>query len=92
MQHLILNEKELRYELLKDGYLLTLDYLVNPNRKVLELTHVFVPPPGRGRGLGHIIVGKVLQDIKKRGLKVIPICPFIVRYIRENPEWKELVS
>jgi predicted GNAT family acetyltransferase len=33
----------------------------------------------------------VLDDIRTRGLRVVPECPFIVRYLRRHPEQRDLV-
>jgi len=87
----IRDNKELsRFEWCKDDCLATISYNVTTGGKVLELTHAFVPPPGRGKGIGHALVKEVLHEIKRTDRKIVPICPFIVQYIRENPEWKKI--
>ena len=36
--------------------------------------------------------GKVLEDLKRQGLKVVPLCRFMARYILRHPEWKQMVA
>jgi predicted GNAT family acetyltransferase len=45
----------------------------------------------RGRGLGQRLVASALEDIRARGLKVAPVCPFVRWYLREHPEDADLV-
>lgn len=33
----------------------------------------------------------VLEDIRRKKLKVVPQCPFVATYIRRHPEWMDLV-
>lgn len=33
----------------------------------------------------------VLEDIRRKKLKVVPQCPFVATYIRRHPEWTDLV-
>ena len=34
---------------------------------------------------------RVLEDIRRKKLKVVPQCPFVATYIRRHPEWMDLV-
>jgi uncharacterized protein len=33
-----------------------------------------------------------LDDMRARGLKVAPVCPFVAAYIRRHPEYADLVG
>ena len=37
------------------------------------------------------LVQGVLEDIRRKKLKVVPQCPFVATYIRRHPEWMDLV-
>ena len=50
-----------------------------------------VPPKYEGRGIGKELVQGVLEDIRRKKLKVVPQCPFVATYIRRHPEWMDLV-
>ena len=33
-----------------------------------------------------------LEDVRGKGLVVVPLCPFIARYIQHHPEYHDLVA
>jgi predicted GNAT family acetyltransferase len=33
-----------------------------------------------------------LADIRERGLSVVPLCPFVVAYLRRHPEQRDLID
>ena len=47
--------------------------------------------PAWGGILGMMLVQGVLEDIRRKKLKVVPQCPFVATYIRRHPEWTDLV-
>jgi predicted GNAT family acetyltransferase len=84
------NPDEQRYELLVDGSLLgSLQYRARPG--AVALIHTEVSPSLEGRGLGARLVTGALDDIRARGLQVVPICPFVRAYIRRHPDDADLV-
>lgn len=87
---LIHNEEKSRYEFHIDGLMADADY--KRINDVLVITHVGVPYPLEGKGIASQLVQKVLEDIKKQGLRVRPVCPFAAAYIHRHPEWKEIVA
>jgi uncharacterized protein len=81
---------ELRYELRVDGELAgVIAYRREPGVVVLVHTEVF--PSAEGRGLGSRLVAGALDDIRARGLRVVPLCPFAAAYVRRHPEYADLV-
>ena len=86
---LVDNAAEKRYELdLGDGMALA-EYVLGHG--LIVLTHTEVPPKYEGRGIGKELVQGVLEDIRRKKLKVVPQCPFVATYIRRHPEWTDLV-
>ena len=59
---------------------------------VLALLHTEVDPAKRRRGLGSQFVAAVLDDIRERGLRVVPICPFVEAYVSAHPAYAGLVA
>lgn len=81
---------ELRYELRVDGALAgILRYRREGDAAVL--VHTDVDPAFEGRGLGGRLVRGALDDLRSRGLKAAPICPFAAEYVRRHPEYADLV-
>lgn len=83
------NPDELRYELHADGEVAgEIRYRRLPG--ALALVHTEVEP--RHKGLGTELVRGVLDDLRARGLKVVPVCPFVGAYIRRHPQYADLVT
>jgi uncharacterized protein len=78
-----------RYELDVGGETANLYYRMAPG--VITLAHTEVPPALGGRGIGSEMVREVLADVRARGLKVVPTCPFVSAYMGKHPEFNDLV-
>jgi predicted GNAT family acetyltransferase len=84
------NERELRYELW-DGDIRVglIAYRVEPGVRVL--VHTEVEPRVEGKGYGAQLVRAALDDLRGRGLLVVPLCPFVAAFVRRHPEYADLV-
>jgi len=51
-----------------------------------------VPKKLEGRGVGSKLIRAALDSARDRGLKVIPICPFVKAFIVRHPEYQALVE
>jgi predicted GNAT family acetyltransferase len=89
--NLINNREQERYELYDGAHFAILEYIQN-SAKIISLTHAEVPYQLRRKGMGGKLAEAVFQDVEKKGIKIIPICPFIVRYIDEHKEWQRIVA
>jgi predicted GNAT family acetyltransferase len=79
------NPDEQRYELVVDDDVVgEIDYLLRPDAVVLM--HTEVSPELEGKGLGAQLVAGALEDIRARGLRLVPLCPFVAAYLRRHPE------
>ena len=58
---------------------------------VVAFLHTEVDPNVQRRGLGSALVAGALDDARARGLRVVPICPFVDAYIRRHPDYTDLV-
>jgi uncharacterized protein len=79
------NPEQLRYEILRDGELLG-EILYRTKSGEVVLVHTEVAPTEEGQGIGGRLVEGALEDIRSRGLRVVPLCPFVAAYIRRHPE------
>ncbi len=85
------NAAEERYEISLDGQRVGLaDYYRRGD--VVVIPHTETTPPFGGRGLASRLVGFALDDIRSRGLKVDPVCPFVAAYIGKHSEYADLVA
>jgi predicted GNAT family acetyltransferase len=84
------NPEELRYEILRDGEVVGgIWYRTAPG--VIVLVHTEVAPSEEGQGVRSRLVRGALDDIRSRGLRVAPVCPFVADYLRRHPEQRDLV-
>jgi uncharacterized protein len=61
-----------------------------PGRRAI--VHAEVDEAFAGRGIGSRLAESSLEDIRTRGLRVVPSCPFIKTYIEQHPDWRDLVG
>ena len=54
-------------------------------------THTEIDPRFEGQGLGSRLVGEALDDVRRRGLTALPVCPFVRKFIDSHPEYADLV-
>ncbi|MDN3240973.1 GNAT family N-acetyltransferase [Glycomyces tritici] len=84
------NVDEHRYELRDDegavlGYL---EYL--PREDFFVLPHTEVDRSLRGQGWGDRLVRHALDDLRTKGTKAYPTCPFVDRWIQRHDEYEDL--
>jgi predicted GNAT family acetyltransferase len=83
--------QELRYEAIRDGRLVgVIRYRIEPG--VVVLVHTEVDEAVEGTGVGSQLVRGALDDLRARGLRVVPLCPFVAAYLRRHPEDADLVA
>jgi predicted GNAT family acetyltransferase len=83
---------ELRYEILDDDGELAGFVLYRREPGVIDLVHTDVDPKWEGKGVGAALVRGALDDLRARGLKVRPTCPFVRAYLSRHPEYGDLVT
>lgn len=57
----------------------------------IEFTHTMIDPRFEGRGFGSVLVRQALDTARAQGLAVLPLCPFVRRYIQRHREYADLV-
>jgi hypothetical protein len=50
----------------------------------ITVSHVEVDPQHAGRGLGRVLVDELLADVRRRGLSLVPVCPYTRKLVAEN--------
>lgn len=67
-----------------------IQYRVQPDRVLF--VHTEVDPECQGRGVASRLVGEALDEARSRGVAVVPQCPFVADYVRNHPEYLDLVD
>ncbi|HJQ42132.1 MAG TPA: GNAT family N-acetyltransferase [Jatrophihabitantaceae bacterium] len=81
---------ESRYEITVDGEVAGfVEYHLHDD--VIAFLHTEVDRQHQGEGLAKALIREVLDDARKRGLKVQPFCPFVRRFIGQNRDYLDLV-
>jgi len=85
------NEARSRFELLDgDDVVAFADYVVS--RGAVVLPHTEVDPAWRGKGLGALLVGRALDELRRSGRQVVPACWFVAEFIHANPDYQDLLA
>src|SRR6516162_3757060 len=85
------NPDRLRYEVRVDGELAGFAQYARRGGKIV-FVHTEIDDRFEGQGLGSALAKGALDDARRRGLPVVPVCPFIAAYIERHPEYDELVD
>jgi uncharacterized protein len=64
---------------------------VLPSATIWTLTHTEVPPSLEGQGVGSALVRAALAHVRAEGTTVMPLCPFVVAYVRRHPHEADVV-
>jgi uncharacterized protein len=59
---------------------------------LVVFTHTEVRAEAEGKGVGSALVQWALDDVRRRGLTVVQLCPFVRGYITRHPEYQDLVA
>lgn len=79
-----------RFTTVQEGLTAELNYRLSGRQMVI--THVGVPQPLEGRGIGSALARAGLEYARQQELEVVPLCSFARRYIERTPEYQGLVS
>ena len=84
------NDDRNRYEMLVDGATAYVTYVRTGDH--ITLMHTEVPKVLGGRGIGSALARSVLDDIRRRGLRVVAECEFMAGFIQKNPSYADLLA
>ena len=78
-----------RFTVTKDGMTAELNYRMADREMII--THIGVPRPLEGRGIGSALAKAGLEYAREAGLTVVPVCSFARAYMDRNPEYQSLL-
>lgn len=78
-----------RYVLRQDGAEAELTFSVASPQTIIA-DHTGVPDALRGSGAGRALVAFMVEDVRARGIKVVPLCPFVNAERRKHPDWADV--
>jgi predicted GNAT family acetyltransferase len=81
---------ESRYEIHVDGELAGFtEYAMHGDE--IDFLHTEIDEKFGGRGLASRLIREVLDEARRRELRVMPYCPFVRKFVVEHPEYRDLV-
>jgi uncharacterized protein len=60
--------------------------------KILIIDHTGVPEALGGLGVGKALVEHMVMDVRARGLKIVPLCPFTRATLEKHKEWQDILK
>lgn len=77
-----------RFELHENGGVALADYRQQDGRLIVP--HVEAPHALRGTGAASRLMEGVIDAARRRGLKIVPLCPYADAWMRKHPEAADL--
>lgn len=78
-----------RYVFRRDGAEAEMTY-TRAGKTLLIIDHTEVPDVFRGRGVGVALVTRAVEDARRDGVKILPLCPFAAAQFRRHPAWADI--
>jgi predicted GNAT family acetyltransferase len=60
--------------------------------QLIIIDHTDVPEALRGRKLGNLLLEHAIADMRGKGGKIFPLCPFAASQFRNHPEYRDVLS
>ncbi|WP_336632369.1 MULTISPECIES: GNAT family N-acetyltransferase [unclassified Microbacterium] len=76
------NDEAQRYEITVDGTVAGFTEFEPDAEGRLVFPHTSIDPAFGGRGLGTRLIAEAMADVAARGETVVPVCSFVVKYLK----------
>ncbi|QRY64255.1 N-acetyltransferase [Gordonia sp. PDNC005] len=85
------NDDQGRYDISVDGELAGFTQFVDRGEQRI-FPHTELDEKFSGRGLSSILVHDALADTRAAGLRVVPVCPLVAKYVSKHDELSDIVD
>ena len=85
------DEGALRYRLTAGPSVLS-EITYSVSGETVAFAHTTTPVHHRGKGYAAALTGASLDDLRARGLRLLPACPYTRAYLRRHPDQQDLVA
>ena len=87
------NPEESRYEAkLGERVVGVAEYELRDEAGPITFTHTEVLPDAEGHGVGGRLARAALDDVRRRGLRLVAECEFIAAYLKRHREYDDLIA
>ncbi|MDK1375191.1 MULTISPECIES: GNAT family N-acetyltransferase [unclassified Sinorhizobium] len=80
-----------RYSATVEGYTGEMTYS-RSSPSLIIIDHTLVPDELRGKGVGQALAKHAVEEARKGGWKIIPLCPFMRAQAMRHPEWQDVIQ
>jgi predicted GNAT family acetyltransferase len=78
-----------RFELTVNEHTAFIDYAVKGDK--IALIHTEAPEELAGTGAAAALVEKTLIWLEENNVPLIPLCPYVRKFLVRNPDWQRIV-
>lgn len=79
-----------RYRIVVEGFEAEMTYS-RAGKGLIIIDHTDVPAALRGRKIGERMVRQAVEDARREGIAIMPLCPFAKAQIDRHPEWQDVL-
>ena len=80
-----------RWTVVVDGHESVMTYS-RASPTLIIIDHTAVHEALRGRGVGAVLVQRAVEDARREGFRIIPLCPFAKAQFERHVEWADVLS
>ncbi|MEI2299486.1 GNAT family N-acetyltransferase [Ensifer sp. MJa1] len=80
-----------RYSTVVEGHTSEMTYS-RTSPQLIIVDHTLVPDALRGKGVGQALAKHAIDEARKGGWKIIPLCPFMKAQAMRHPEWQDAIQ
>jgi len=59
---------------------------------LISADHTGAPESMRGTGAASALVEYMIEDARRNGFRIMPICPYVRAQYRKHPEWADVMA
>ena len=60
--------------------------------RLIIVDHTEVPDIYRGQGVGAKLAAHAIEEARRGGWKIIPLCPFMKSQVERHLDWQDVIS
>ncbi|MFF0746984.1 GNAT family N-acetyltransferase [Streptomyces sp. NPDC004111] len=54
--------------------------------------HTEIDDAYAGQGLASVLVDQALTDVRKSGLRIVPVCPYVAKFLTKHGEFSDITD
>lgn len=80
-----------RYWMTVDGHEAVMTY-TRQGEDVMVINHTGVPKELGGQGIATRLLEHVIEDVRAKDRKIVPVCSFVKAKVEKTPEWQDVLA